>query len=133
MWQQLIGGKMNSSRAQDHLFHSVLDIDELSERCLGRLELVEKVLHRFHEAMDPELKQLEHALVAADFDAIAGIAHRIKGTSVTVAAHGLTNCAQQLESAARSECHNDIKRSVSNITEEWQRLSEIVATRSRGV
>lgn len=74
---------------QDPRIDSLLDIDELSARYLGRLDLVDKVLHSLRQAMDQELEQLERALRAADANAVAGIAHRIKGTSLTVAARGL--------------------------------------------
>jgi HPt (histidine-containing phosphotransfer) domain-containing protein len=123
---------MNPLLAQNRRSDPPLDIDELSERCLGRLDLVDKVLGRFHQAMDQELEQLEQALRAADVKMIAGIAHRIKGTSLTVAAHALKDCAQQLEIAVQSDCRAGVESGVAVLREEWVRLNEMLGHRSGG-
>lgn len=122
---------MNSPSTRDPRIDSPLDVDELSARCLGRLDLVDKVLRRFHQAMDQELDELECALRAADASAIAGIAHRIKGTSLTVAAHGLTDCAEQLETAAQTDGPASCDEGVAAIREEWTRLSDTINTYTR--
>jgi HPt (histidine-containing phosphotransfer) domain-containing protein len=115
---------------QNNRISSPLDVGELSARCLGRLDLVQRVLDRFQEAMDQELVQLELALLAADGSAVAGIAHRIKGTSLTVAAHGLKDCAEKLEAAAQSD-GAVLEQGVAAMHEEWNRLCDMINTYSQ--
>ncbi|MCA9052182.1 MAG: Hpt domain-containing protein [Planctomycetaceae bacterium] len=110
--------------------NSVLDVDELSARCLGRVELVERVLDRFQQSMGKEFAELERALEEVNVDALAGISHRIKGTSLTVSAHFLNRRAQLLEDAVKSRQVDAVAANVGALKEEWVRVHELITSLS---
>lgn len=107
-----------------------LDFDELSTRCLGRVELVERVLGRFQESLGSELAELESAVRGADNESVARVAHRLKGTSVTVSAHDLQACAARLEELANSGDDNGLDKVLSEVQEECARLTAYIADRA---
>jgi HPt (histidine-containing phosphotransfer) domain-containing protein len=121
---------MNSQRLQD-LSAPSLDIDELSARCLGRLDLVAKVLGSFHSALGRELQQLEQAFNAADADCIGGIAHRLKGTALTVSAHRLKACTEVLETAAAEKDLPEVEQCVAAVKRECDLLGDLISTYSQ--
>lgn len=114
--------------AQSPATDSPLDCDELLARCLGNAELVERVLTRFRGSIDQELDALERSVDAADAGDIARRAHRIKGTSLTVSAHRLNECAQRLESLAMTERFDGINSCIEDIRREFARLDELIAS-----
>ncbi|HUG69934.1 MAG TPA: Hpt domain-containing protein [Pirellulaceae bacterium] len=118
----------HSLLAQSPTTDSPLDCDELLARCLGNADLVERVLARFRGSIDQELDALERSLDAADAGDIARRAHRIKGTSLTVSAHRLNECAQRLETVAMSDHLDDIHSCVEDIRQEFARLDELIAS-----
>ena len=106
-----------------------LDLEELTARCLGQLDLVDRILGKFNDSVDDELAKLEKAVLYADTDEIARQAHRIKGTSGTVSAHGLRECAERLETFASAREGDAIERAVVEIRQEYTRLSEAITQR----
>ena len=119
---------MDSLQLRDPSAEPPLDVNELAARCLGRLDLVEKVLGKFQTAMDQELDELEQALRDVDAESIADIAHRIKGTSLTLSAAGLSDCAQHLETALETDGPAGVEESVAAIKGEWVRVSKMIST-----
>ena len=105
--------------------------EALKWRCIGRLDLVEKALNRFHDALGQDLKDLETAMEALDSTEVARIAHRIKGTSLTVSADRLAEHALDLEKKAEGNSQ-DYEESLSDIRDECCRLSEIISQRRYG-
>jgi two-component system sensor histidine kinase EvgS len=104
-----------------------LDFDELTDRCLGRLDLVDRVLERFHDSVDDELAHLEEALLRANADEIASHAHRIKGTSKTLAAHRLQECAERLEASATAGQLEGMEESIKDMKHEYARIAEAIS------
>ncbi len=79
----------------------VFDQDELMARCLGKIDLVERLLKTYHTSLDEELDRLEEALVSGDAEEVARVAHRLKGSSSNVAARSLQSKAAAVEVLAR--------------------------------
>ena len=78
-----------------------LDYDALLEKLGGDTEFVASLLQvavRSSAALPAELRQ---ACAAADFAALAKIAHKIKGTAGDLVAEGLRDRAREAELAAR--------------------------------
>ena len=75
--------------------------DDLSERCLGNLELMGRVLKAFGESVDSDLDTIASAIRESDVETLAITAHRIKGGAANAAAHPMSRCAAELEKAAR--------------------------------
>jgi len=78
----------------------ILDWDALKSRCLGRNDLVERILTGFRDRLTGELQQLEQAYEAQDESMLAAVAHRMAGTSLTVSANRLAESSRQLHDLA---------------------------------
>ncbi len=103
---------------------SPFDADELVARCLGNLEFVQRVLAKFQERLDADLTELDEAVLAADAERIARVAHRLKGASANVAAHGLRQRAAGIEELARQRSLDEIPSELDELREEWSRFTE---------
>lgn len=99
--------------------------ETLTARCIGRIDLVEKALARFQGTLSDDINQLEEAAKAVNTDEVARIAHRIKGTSLTVSADRLAAYAWELEQKAE-EKHQDVDDILTDIRDECCHLSEII-------
>jgi HPt (histidine-containing phosphotransfer) domain-containing protein len=97
---------------------------ELLGRCLGKPELATRVLHRFERQLADDLLRLEAAINARDHATAAGLAHRIKGASANVAAHGLYEQAGLLETVLRMHMDEQLAVTWQNLLAERDRFEE---------
>ena len=104
----------------------VLDIDDLMARCLGNIEFAQRIIVKFQESGGESLTGLEEALAAEDTEAIARLAHRIKGSSANVSALGLRARAAELEQAARQCSLAEVSGHLENLKQEWFRFKSTV-------
>ncbi len=82
--------------------HEVLNIDELLARCLGNISFATRILAKFQDRFEEDLVELDKALLAQDAEAVARIAHRIKGASANVAAAQLHESSAEIEQSGRA-------------------------------
>jgi HPt (histidine-containing phosphotransfer) domain-containing protein len=101
-----------------------VDVEDLLDRCLGRIELAERILQRFQSALEVDLQQLEAAVRATNTDEIAHVAHRIKGASLAVAASSLKDCAQSIEASATARRIEEIPVQLTKLKQERSRFNE---------
>jgi HPt (histidine-containing phosphotransfer) domain-containing protein len=102
-----------------------LDLNDLLERCLGRIELAERILRRFQHALDDDLEQLEQSLWSEDVDRAARIAHRIKGASLAAAACEVRDCAMRLERSAKARELDGARACLEELREAGSRLAQV--------
>lgn len=105
--------------------------ETLKSRCVGRLDLVEKALNRFQDALEGDLQSLEEAVETLNSEEVARIAHRIKGTSLTVSADRLAGFALNLERQVEEDSNYD-EASLADIRDECCRLSELISQHRSG-
>lgn len=105
--------------------------ETLKSRCIGRLDLVEKALNRFQDALEGDLQSLEEAVETLNSEEVARIAHRIKGTSLTVSADRLAGFALNLERQVEADSSYD-EASLADIRDECCRLSELISHHRSG-
>lgn len=103
-----------------------VDLDELHDRCLGRSDLVQKVLADFQDFLTAQLQELDAAFATEDLTKLQATAHRLKGASLTVSARVLSQCAHRLQSLAAAECTEEIKACINNLRAEATRLDSAV-------
>ncbi|QDU77468.1 Hpt domain protein [Bremerella volcania] len=106
--------------------------ETLKSRCIGRLDLVEKALNRFQDSLADDLESLEEAVEKLNSQEVARIAHRIKGTSLTVSADRLAGYAMHLERQAEEEDLNYDEASLADIRDECCRLSQLISQHRSG-
>jgi HPt (histidine-containing phosphotransfer) domain-containing protein len=90
-----------------------LDFDALKHRCLSNTTLMHRLLGTFLERVESDIQALDTAVSTENFVSAAAIAHKIKGTSLSVSANGLATLAGSLE----SQCHSDTRDRVSLTTD----------------
>lgn len=107
---------------------TVLDLEGLRNRCMGNIDLVQRVLHKFEQLLPEALAELEAGLDLEDAEQIARIAHRIKGNSANVSAKGLQQVAAEIEDLSHTGRLTDIPLSLERLRGEWERYLEYVST-----
>ena len=107
---------------------AVLNLDGLHNRCMGNLDLVQRVLHAFQQRLPEELEELEEVLELGDAKQIARIAHRIKGNSANVSAEGLRQAAAEIEDLSHTGCVSDLPLRVERLRGEWERYLDYAST-----
>ena len=106
----------------------VLDLERLRNRCMGNIDLLQRVLDQFHKRLPEELAELERALELRDSEQVARVAHRIKGTSANVSAEGLKRTAAEIEDLGRMGRVKDVPMRLERLRNEWERYLEHTST-----
>jgi HPt (histidine-containing phosphotransfer) domain-containing protein len=101
-----------------------LDLAQLEHRCMGRLDLVERLLASFERRFPEELLQIEQSLAEEDAPRLTQLAHQLKGASANVAAPLLAGWMQRLERAAQAGCWDEAGECLSQLQSEWERFTE---------
>jgi HPt (histidine-containing phosphotransfer) domain-containing protein len=116
--------------ANERCFDDVMDLESLYERCMGNLDLMERVLDKFEKRLPEELAELERLLDGGDAATIAQMAHRIKGNCSNVSAAGLRRAAEDIEELCHAGGVADTTY-LTNLREQWRRYMDCrVALRS---
>ena len=108
-----------------------LDLPALEARCLGKLDLVERVLQTFNYQLDADLEKLEQALAVGDVATFAQVAHRIKGMSANTEARQLAREAAIAEQKAREKCLGDLPQHIERLRNNRAQFAAAFETRSR--
>ncbi|MGC3971653.1 MAG: Hpt domain-containing protein [Pirellulales bacterium] len=110
-----------------------LDYPQLVRRCMGKLELVERLLSSFEERVPKELVAIHDSLAAGDVPRLARLAHQFKGTTANVSAPELQAIAVRMDGAAREGRFPAVAQCLNDITAAWQRFQQARLTFSRKV
>lgn len=109
------------SRTEDR---AAFDSEALLARCLGKIELAERILAKFNSRVDLDIAELERALASDDLNTIAQVAHRLKGASANVAADALKEKAAGIEELARRGCAGEIPNCMEGLRGERNRFAQ---------
>jgi HPt (histidine-containing phosphotransfer) domain-containing protein len=101
---------------------STFEREELLARCIGRVDLLERVLNTFQHRFGEDLAQLENDLRSANVEDLARVAHRMKGASANIAAPRLSSLASVIERLARQRRLAEISPHIHEIRKEWLRF-----------
>jgi signal transduction histidine kinase/DNA-binding response OmpR family regulator len=97
---------------------SPIDVSQLRRRCLGLPHIVERVLNTFEEQAARQIAQLDGLLDEDDHARLGAVAHAIKGASANLAAEGVRDAAERLESSAREGLTDDLREQVDRLKAE---------------
>ena len=101
-----------------------INTQELVERCMGNIDLAERVLAKLQSRFDEDLAGLEQALSAKDGRRIASIAHRLKGAAANVAARDLQKYAAEIEDLANKNMLADLPVRLKILRHQWSRIND---------
>jgi CheY-like chemotaxis protein/HPt (histidine-containing phosphotransfer) domain-containing protein len=88
----------------------------------GHRAIEEQILLEHHSSTDADALALRRAVAAGDGTAVARMAHRIKGASVTVGAHELARVCDRVERASREFNWKSVEAQMVLFEAEWRRL-----------
>jgi cyclic di-GMP phosphodiesterase len=97
----------------------VVNRKELLERCMGNLDIAERMLQAFEESFPKELVELEEALKLENVEELARAAHRVRGSSANVAAESMHQAAAKIEELCRAGHADEIPAQVDRLRCEW--------------
>jgi HPt (histidine-containing phosphotransfer) domain-containing protein len=107
---------------------AVLNLDGLHNRCMGNIDLVQRVLRTFQQRLPEELDELEEVLERGDATQIARVAHRIHGNSANVSAEGIQRVAAEIEDLSHTGRVSDIPLRIERLRGEWERYLDYAST-----
>ena len=118
------------SAAVIHASTEVLNFESLLERCMGNLQLAERIIGKFRDRGADELLQIEKSIHAGNAEKTAGMAHSFKGAAANLSADALREVAAHLETMARAEQMDEGPACLAQLKNEWDRFLEHVDARS---
>lgn len=98
------------------------DLESLLNRCMGNIDLVQRVLDKFQQRLPEELDAMEKALQLGDTEQVARIAHRVRGSSATVSAESLAQAATEIEHASREGRPAELPARIENLRDQMRKL-----------
>ena len=105
--------------------------EELLARCVGRLDLVQRVLDAYATQMEEDIPKLLAELEVGNSSDVARIAHRIKGASANAAVEALRSDAEEIELLARADQLNQASSRAGQLKQDWSEyLKSITSLRS---
>jgi HPt (histidine-containing phosphotransfer) domain-containing protein len=103
---------------------SPIDVQELLDRCMGNINLAERVLAKLQSRFAEDMIEFERALTEKNGTLLTSIAHRLKGAASNVAAHDLQMCAAKIEESGRKGQMEDLPAQLDILRNQWSRLNE---------
>lgn len=113
---------MSDSAVLDEV--DVIDLEALKSRCLGNVDLVQRVLKKFSAQLNCDLAELERAARMGDVESFALVAHRVKGMSANVEARQLNRRAAAAEQCALARVISELPECLEQLRQEHTRVME---------
>jgi HPt (histidine-containing phosphotransfer) domain-containing protein len=105
-----------------------LNFDQLVVRCMGRLELAERLLASFERRFPIEVSQIEKSLESGDLSAFVRLTHQLKGASANVSAPTLHSILKRIEEAGRVEQLEQIAAGLADLRGAWNEFQQYKTT-----
>ena len=106
----------------------VLDWNALLHRCMGRTDLADRVVAQYRQNLEASSDAIRRAVESADTDEIARLAHRLKGTSLTVSASAVADAAACLEASAQAGAMAEVALALEALRIARDRFVEAVSS-----
>jgi HPt (histidine-containing phosphotransfer) domain-containing protein len=104
-----------------------LNFDQLVMRCMGRLELAQRLLTSFERRFPIELSQIEQCLETGDLPAFVRQTHQLKGASANVSAPALHAILKRIEEAGRVEQLEEVAAGLAELRGAWSEFQQYKA------
>lgn len=99
------------------------DMEQLVRRCMGKIELAERLLKSFESRFPEDLSKIEDSLREYDSKAASRMVHQLKGAAANVSAPDLYSMLTLLEDVVRSEQYERANDCVGEIHLKWRRYA----------
>jgi histidine phosphotransfer protein HptB len=121
-----VGGSMNNALSTEVCDRAILE--ELREE--GNVLLIELV-GLFQEELNQSLPELARALAAADYSAVARIAHTLKGSAATFGAEHLQQLAAEINQAASGAALDRVSELLPEMLSECEKVRRCLIEASK--
>jgi HPt (histidine-containing phosphotransfer) domain-containing protein len=99
-----------------------LDLQQLVHRCMGRIDLAERLLNSFENRFPTDLAQVEQCLAEGDPAKLARICHQLKGAAANISAPQLHSVMSRMEQAVRDGQNDNANRCLHEAQEAWTKF-----------
>lgn len=103
----------------------IINYQELLNRCMGKTELVKKILGRFQETMPLRIEEIQASCTQGDPEQIRALGHAIKGVAANISAESFRAAAERMEHAAKSG-GQDVQNALSVLLDEYNRCVQYI-------
>jgi HPt (histidine-containing phosphotransfer) domain-containing protein len=103
---------------------SPLEFAQLVHRCMGRIELAERLLASFESRFPVDLSQVEKCLSEGDSTQLARLVHQMKGSAANISAPELHGIMCRMETAVRADQPGEAGACLQQVAGAWQRFRE---------
>lgn len=100
---------------------NLFDLQLLVRRCMGRIELAERLLASFESRFPQDLAKIEACLAADDQANLPRLVHQLKGAAANVSAPDLYTLLARLEQAVRDAETETTKQCLDDVHGVWDR------------
>jgi HPt (histidine-containing phosphotransfer) domain-containing protein len=105
-------------------YSTIINADELIERCLGNIEFANRILQLLSAQCDSEIVELERAAMHECSDDACRIAHRLKGAFANAAARQLSEYAEGVYRSASDGDFDTARKLVGQLRAGWDNFLE---------
>lgn len=105
-----------------------IECNELLERCLGNSMLVQRVLKKFVDQVGTDLDLLITAIAGQDVTESIRLAHKVRGTSLSVSALEMSKIAHNIELLAETANEGDLLTLAVDLAKERGRVFDFLDT-----
>jgi ammonium transporter, Amt family len=99
------------------------DMEQLVRRCMGKIELAERLLKSFESRFPEDLSKIEESLRGCDSPTASRMVHQLKGAAANVSAPDLYKMLAQLEEVVRGGQYEEAADCVEEIQQKWIRYA----------
>ena len=100
--------------------------DELLARCLGRTDLMKRILGKFRGTFVKDYDLLEAAVEQANAADVALLSHRLKGAAANIGAPAIRDVAVTIEDKARQQSLEGCRELLRVLANEWTRFLDAI-------
>jgi len=105
-----------------------LDRRQLINRCLGRIELAERLITSFQTRFPNEAGQIERCLAEGDEQNLVRLIHQLKGAAANVSAPALHALLTKMEQSAREGNRQAVVEAMSELYGAWEHLKRFLTS-----
>lgn len=105
-----------------------VNLEQLVRRCMGRIELAERLLKSFETRFPDDLAKIEDCLLCDDANGLSRLVHQLKGAAANISAPELYAILARMEQAVRSEQPAVVHDCLQEIHQAWDRFQEFTSS-----
>lgn len=114
--------KLANTTAQDPV-----NLEQLVRRCMGRIELAERLLKSFETRFPEDLSKIEECLAQDDATGMSRLVHQLKGAAANISAPELYAILVRMELAVRGQQPEIAHNCLAEVHQAWDRFQQFTS------